>query len=65
MGVLLCCFKPSLWCGVSVDGNACRSVWITMKSGADIYGPLRLNLNDFGDPLTFHLQLRFSTCPTL
>ncbi len=39
-------------CKVKTWRVAC---WIVMKCGSDIHVPLRLNCNDFGDPLTFHL----------
>lgn len=31
--------------------------WIVMKCGSDIHVPLRLNCNNFSDPLTFHRAL--------
>ncbi len=39
--------------------------WIAMKFGLDIYVPLRVNCNNFGDPSMFHVAPPLNLSNTL
>lgn len=45
-------FNSILW---SRKQNISTFGWIATQFGADIPGPLGMNLNNFGNPLTFHV----------
>ena len=40
---------------ISIISLSTYTVWIGTKCSTNIHVPCRMNLNDFGDPLTFHL----------